>query len=407
MVVDQQSRPLANGGRGADRMLSRALVGCALALLVTNLVFGTVVAGSNAESFGNAMEHLFEPWHFQVHNDSWRFLIRASQEFRYPNPRPLYPRVLFYEGHKFQYPPTSLLITEAGYAIERLFEGRERSPEMLEGLNLLSWLAVFAIGWSSIQVLHRSRCAHEVPEVSARWVQDASVALLVSAYAPLLWGYELGQVQTWLDALFAVALAMWLAGAMASAGMLLGLSALVKPQAGLVLLWGLVRGERRFALGFAATAIAGLLLSIALFGVRNHWDYLFVLSFIGSRGEAYAANQSLNGLLNRLLHPSAAQATQFALHRFPDFDPRVYWGTALGSIALVAFALRRRPTGRSLDGAIDLSLVLLAATLTAPIVWEHHYGFLIPVYALIAPPTRQRARPRASGDIGLSWCHCS
>src|SRR5262249_2639154 len=35
--------------------------------------------------------------------------------------------------------------------------------------------------------------------------------------------------------------------------------------------------------------------------------------------------------------------------------------------------------------ALDLALVALAATIASPVAWEHHYGILPPIFALLFP----------------------
>ena len=67
------------------------------------------------------------------------------------------------------------------------------------------------------------------------------------------------------------------------------------------MLWALLRREWRFAFACVATGLVGLIGSIAVFGWANHLDYLRVLSHLAERGEAYYPNQSVNGLLNRLM----------------------------------------------------------------------------------------------------------
>ena len=123
---------------------------------------------------------------------------------------------------------------------------------------------------------------------------------------------------------------------------------LIKPQFALIGAWALARRQWRFAAVCAAVVLAGLSVSIAAYGVRSHVDYLRVLTFISERGETFYANQSFNGLLNRLLFngPNLEwQETAFApTHRL------VQAGTTLAGLMLIAAAwlAPRRDRHRSL-----------------------------------------------------------
>ncbi len=67
-------------------------------------------------------------------------------------------------------------------------------------------------------------------------------------------------------------------------------------------MWGLLWREWGFTAGVLGSTVSVGLVSLALFGLNNHLEYLRVLSFIGSHGRRlFHANQSVNGLLNRLV----------------------------------------------------------------------------------------------------------
>ncbi|MEZ5332435.1 MAG: glycosyltransferase family 87 protein [Thermoanaerobaculia bacterium] len=208
--------------------------------------------------------------------------------------------------------------------------------------------------------------------------------LFTLGFYPIVRGWWGGQVQTLLYGLFVLALWAWLAGRPALAGGLVGLICTVKPQLGLLAAWGLVRGERRFVAGLAGSAGAVSLVSLATYGWRDHVEYLRVLSFIGRHGESYAPNQSVNGLLHRLLHEG--NNLHWVGDAFAPFDPWVYGLTLLTSLAFVAGALlwrRPRPGGeRRSVGTLDLSVAVLSFTMASPVVWQHHYDVLLPLLAV-------------------------
>jgi alpha-1,2-mannosyltransferase len=151
-------------------------------------------------------------------------------------------------------------------------------------------------------------------------------------------------------------------------------------------LWALLRREWRFAAAVAATAIVGVLGSIMAYGFANHLDYLRVLSFLAERGETFYPNQSVNGLLNRvmvLIDPSAWNSLDFNDHGFPPFSPLVYGGTLIASIVLLSAALLRRGNSGDPDRAFDFCTMALSITMASPIAWEHHYGTIFPIFAVL------------------------
>jgi hypothetical protein len=62
---------------------------------------------------------------------------------------------------------------------------------------------------------------------------------------------------------------------------------------------------------------------------------------------------------------------------------------ATSAILIAACFLRRRRE----VGAVDVCIVLLTATLASPIAWEHHYGILLPIYAVLLPAVLREPAP--------------
>jgi alpha-1,2-mannosyltransferase len=167
---------------------------------------------------------------------------------------------------------------------------------------------------------------------------------------------------------------------------LIGLMCLVKPHYGLFVLWAMLRREWRFTVACAATVLVGLITSIAVFGWVDNVDYLRVFWFLSQHGEAYYPNQSFSGLLNRLMSlvdPELYNSVEFDDHRFPPFVWWIYAGTLLTSFAIIWAALFRRRTDGDPDRAFDFCTMALSITIASPIAWEHHYGILLPVFALL------------------------
>lgn len=315
--------------------------------------------------------------------DSWRPMLMAHRFARTPEGRgkTLYEKTFFSPAvrHKgFQYPPTALLAVELS---SLLVPG---AP--LRGLEWITWAFIPLTAWwcGSLLLagLEREGILADADR-RARLVLWLAAILLTLTFYPALRAYRNGQAQTWINGLFAGALLLFVRGSAGSSGALIGLMCAIKPQCGVALLWALLRRERAFATGFVISASAAGLASIAIFGWAPHVEYLRVLSYIAARGESFYPNQSFNGVLNRALGNGDNLSW---MESMPPPHPLVYAGTLLGSVVLLGWALWPRARASSGARACDLSMVVLAATAASPIAWEHHYGVLLPIFALLLPP---------------------
>ena len=303
----------------------------------------------------------------QMRRDSWDPMEAALRHLRSGDGRPVYDAVLFDQRIKFQYPPTSLL------ALEALHRAGEES--VAARLNILTWLAVVITAIATGALLR----------AGTRGGRGAALFLLGAAgtltFYPVMRAYWLGQIQAWITALLALLLLAWVHGRRATAGVLLGLACALKPHFVIVGVWALLRRERRFTAAAGITAAVVFVFSLQRYGWANHLNYLKALAFIGRHGEAFYPNQSMNGLLHRLLFNGSN--LRFEGDRFAPFDPMVLAGTVVSSLLIVALALFGRVAPAARGGALDLSAALLAAVMASPVAWEHHYAVLAPIDALL------------------------
>jgi hypothetical protein len=102
------------------------------------------------------------------------------------------------------------------------------------------------------------------------------VAAVVSTltFYPIVKGFALGQIQTWINLALGLVLWLWISGRERSAGVLAAVAAVLKPQYGFLLLWAASRRRWSFCISFGATALLTGLASLWVFGLRNHVDYL-------------------------------------------------------------------------------------------------------------------------------------
>ena len=316
-----------------------------------------------------------------------------------PNASDLYGQLFFENKVKFQYPPTSLVyylaLAQVGLASVPTLNNINGVLVLVEvGLVLWLFYACFQKTWGE----------------PSRWVLIQHLALLTGAallFYPLVRAYYLGQIQVWLDVLFTAACLCWVKDRRVLAGVLIGLAATIKPQLGLFLLWGLLWREWAFTAGVLGSTVSIGLVSLALFGLNNHLEYLRVLSFIGSHGEIFHANQSVNGLLNRLVFLDIDN-TAFEKNAFAPYSSIVASLTFVTTLLLLGLGLKSAVTERARGPNIfDFGLLAICVTMASPVAWEHHYGLLLPLFAIaLAALYGQRGGKHETGVLALlavSW----
>lgn len=337
-------------------------------------------------------------------NDSWALMNHALQYLHVPQLRemfsdkPLYAVIFFDQHVKFLYPPTSLLLLEP---LRMLYRG----AFIPDGtLNFISWIGVLVGILAVVRILFLGmrRYGLALPTTAAA---EKSILFLLAAwftitFFPLTKAFVVGQIQVWIDLAFLGLVLAWMEDEKSVAGICGGFICIIKPQLALLLLWGVLRKQWRFAATFAVTVAVLLLLSIAAYGWANNADYLRVLSAISRYGESCYANQCVNGLLNRLLFNGYNLV--WDEHHYPPYNPIVFYGTAVTSALLVLSALLYRRREHEHAPLIDLFVAVLSFTMASPIAWEHHYGVTLPMFAVLLPATLAAPKLRRSGGTLLA-----
>jgi len=322
--------------------------------------------------------------------DSWRPMNEALDYLEEPGTKTLYRRMFFTDRvkHKgFQYPPTSLLPI---WGLRHVFGDAAQSC-----VEWITWLCVPLTVWLAVSIAERGRERPEGETARDRALRIATLAVLALAFYPTLRAYRNGQIQTWINLAFAASVWAWPRGRAVPAGALAGAIALIKPQYALLAAWGLLRRRWPFVAAAAAVGLGGLALSIALFGLAPHLEYLRVLQYIARRGETFYPNQSFNGLLNRWFENGDSVGW---METFPPQHPWVYAGTMISSALLLALAFFGPRARRAPGGVADLCLMGVVLTIASPIAWEHHHGVLLPAFAYLY------SRAAAEGWGRGLWC---
>jgi len=347
------------------------LVGCVgLAFVLTK-----VQPSRHAGTVLNATEHVLK---LESRTDSWEPMANALAVWRGPDHADIYKKVFFAPVEKFQYPPAALFFAM----------GLEMGPDF-GGIPFETWtllLSLITLAGCTSFILDRLLAkrgfgAASPAERALRLV--LSVGLLITFY-PFAHGFEIGQAQIWIDALFALGLAAWVAQRRLLSGVLIGMACLIKPQLAMLLIWALLRKEWRFAAGLAGFGVIAAVVSLAYFGLENHFGYLRALSYLSQHGGSLYANQSVNGLLGRLVSIGDPEHYNnlIWMESLPPYHPLIYFGTLISSILILLPALFVRSGSNSAERSLDFCTVALSATMASPMAWDHHYGVIFPIYAV-------------------------
>jgi len=316
--------------------------------------------------------------------DSTFYMQMGESAFR--SGHRIYPQLFFAEHQKFIYPPTSLFLIEGLNAL-----GAHGLPAkaMWKAVLLLAWAGCVALGAVFYRMLR--------PRASS--IELIAIAALGILFLPFAEAFYRGQVQILLTFLWELSALLWLMRKKGSAGFVLALTCAFKPQLAIFLLWGALRREWRFTVVFFTTCVVLLAGSIARFGITNHLDYLAVLSYLSRHGEALWANQSMNGLMNRVLRNGDAISWSYTV--YPPYRPVIYIvSTCVSALLVVTGLLLPQLFGWSRSIA-DFLLFGCVAVLMSPIAWEHHYGyFFFGAVLLLA------AAGRLSRQAWLVLCAC-
>ena len=381
---------------------ARITLGLVLLLMLGSLALsGAIWLAMPVKYKDTVLRHTWDVLRAQSGDDSWDPSSHALAHVRSGTPAPIYAEIFFKKGIRYQYPPSALFALAAmeWIAPTRVVTDDQRYKGPRPSINdIAGWFFLLLTGGATAALLEIGLRRRGIPRGGAGLValRITAVGALTLTFYPVVKAFTLGQVQTWVNGAFAVALLCWATGRKAGGGALIGFICLIKPHYGLLLLWAALRREWRFVYACAAAIAVGLAVSVAVFGWQNHIDYLRVLSFLSERGESYYPNQSVNGLLNRLMSIADPQQFNNVFWReahFPPFTPLVYAGTLASSILILGTALARRRRENDPGRVLDFCTMVASLTLASPIAWEHHYGVLLPIFAvLFASVLGDRAR---------------
>lgn len=367
-------------------LIARRTVGTkSTALLLVIVLVPTIVIGILGRYFSSDLEGIApidltnfgairtivrSTWSTTQLGNSWLPMRDALDLLRSGSKENIYEILFFQKMVRFQYPPSSLL------PLELLSSLGLSSVGDLNRLNLLFYLLnALAMGCLA-RLLYRADYADGRTLANQQLAPMALVPLSVIAslmFYPVLRAQVLGQIQIWIDLLFTLAIVFWVGGRQLLSGICIGVACAIKPQLGLLLVWGLLWKQFNFVLGISMTIVPVLLISIARYGWQNHLSYLEVLAFLSKHGESFFANNSINGILNAYF--SSGDSHVWDASTLTPYVPIVYAGTvvaeafAIALIVIPPFILRSKSANVGTLGTAAICTVI-----GSPVAWEHHYG---------------------------------
>ena len=370
---------------GLSLTRSLALFLLANALVLNGALWLLAPSGYNE----TVLQHSWQVLAGEGMDDSWGIMSQVLDYAQAPHSTPLYTEIFFNRHIKFQYSPASLF----AISLMRMFgEGRIRVNEVYNGpwppMDIVFSSIFIALTTVATALILELQLRRTYPQTE--WHKTTALrGMLVVGFAltfyPIVKAFTLGQIQVWINAMFALAVLAWMLGWRASSGILIGLVSLIKPHYSLFLIWGALRGEWRFVIAVVATGCVGLAASVAAFGLADNLDYLSVLLYMFQRGETFYPNQSINGLLNRLIgihQPEQSGNLEFFIDRYAPFNIWIYGLSMAATVVILLTALIPRP-GHGEKRVLDFCTMGLSAVMASPIAWEHHYGVLLPIFALL------------------------
>ena len=243
-------------------------------------------------------------------------------------------------------------------------------------LGVLAWLGAELVGWPR------------------RALRPALVFLAVGLgvwLEPVFTTLRYGQVNLFIDCLVLYDLNR--PDGSRGKGVGIGLATAIKLTPGLFAVYLLLSGRSRAAVTAGATCAATMALGALVMpdASRSFWTgYVFETSRVGK--EYIVDNQSLSGLVERLLHTEAP-------------GPLALLPTALTAVAglAVAVAIHRNAEGFPRARAWSVLCTAITGLLVSPISWTHHWVWCVPLLVLLAAEVAQeRARTRASSGSARS-----
>jgi alpha-1,2-mannosyltransferase len=221
-----------------------------------------------------------------------------------------------------------------------------------------------------------------------RWFAAGLAIPLVFVIEPTRETFTLGQINMLLIVLILADLLFAVPAGWRWAGVGVGLATALKLFPGIFIVYLLVTRRWRAAAVASATAASATLLAAA---VAPHASWQFWTNALWDTGRVgrtdYTGNQSLLGLLSRLVAPE---------------DPnRLIW--LVLAVPVAGYGLwRARRAAEGGDELAGVTLTGLVGALISPITWPHHVYWFVPAVVVLVAGALRSAPRAGSGGRGLA-----
>ena len=302
------------------------------------------------------------------------------------------PPTLFSDFYKAYYPAAEMLWTSGA-----AWPLTETGAGGFVNIPILAWMFVPLVllgeseaGWAFLAIgVAATVCACTLLMHLARPKARSGllILLLFLMNGPLINSLREGNTTHFILLMLVVALLLWRQGKDFSAGVLLGLCAIIKLPLMLYGIYFLLRGRWRVVAGGATTIGSVALVSLAVFGFQSNvaWFDCCVEPFIGGILPAFNV-QSLDAFAIRMM-TGAAQLSVWE----PIDLPVVYravrlfvFAAVFGAVAFVFTRFGRVATAdraRARD-TLEYVFVLNLALVMSPISWSHYYLLMLLPWSL-------------------------
>lgn len=241
-------------------------------------------------------------------------------------------------------------------------------------------------------------------ELRERWL----LAILFIANGPLINGLKFGNLSYILIIVMAAGLALIRAHRSATAGVLLGVAAILKPPLAIFGLFFLWRRDWYGVIGLTLAGTASAALSLILFGWATNLYWLQTTIFnYSQKWLAGSSVQSIDAFLLRL-HESPDILLNWSAHA-PGRGEELLAQGMMGLILLVAVVASLRSRSRTIkqDAALERErqdlqylLTICLCLLCSPLSWAHYYAWLLIPAAFFLKTQARLTTPRFERIIG-------
>jgi hypothetical protein len=334
--------------------------------LLPILLTGVLAALDRARALGAGLAALVDHRASNI-GDPWPTVVAARALLDRPH-APLYASFSL-EGSSFIYPPVAALLM---LPFARM--SYEEAHLALSVVTRAAYLACVAIAFVVGRGAGTARAG-------------VCAAVFAVAFHPLLLAVELNQATLLVAIGLGGAVLCAGRGRHALAGALIGATAALKPQMGLVVLLLVWHSRRLVWAGLASMAVAALI-SIGCAGVADHVDYVTRVLPRLAAGYAFYPNQSWTGAILRL---AGEPFVDFELTSPSSVTKVVAVASSAATLVAAALVLRaaaRRHGARAPELMVcAIGFAWLMVTLASPISWKHHftpcmflYSFFVATY---------------------------